>query len=197
MIAPEKIQAVDTVSKPTRISGVSVIFDWGLQDRGASHGPYNQADIVDGYGHRLSEELEYENVRIAPIDTRRAPARTESERLKEVPDSFLPLFLSCDWYARERSTNASIVEFAGGFYKLAERICEGLSEWGRCAVFGHRVLRPSVVEMIDGKGFIRIKPFSLNGPNSDEYMRRLDKLGEDLGRAIGEYLTVRGEGLRK
>ncbi len=202
MTATEKVQVapeikVEPAAKPMRLSGVSVIFDWGLLERGEAYGAYSQADIVDGYGHRLNEELDYENVRTAFIDTRRKPVRNTIERLKEVPDNFLPLFLSCDWYARERTSNASIVEFSGSFYKLAERICEGLSEWGRCAAFGHRVLRPCAVEPIDGKSFIRVKPFALNGPNADAYLLRLDKLGEDLGRAIGGYLMVRGEGLRK
>jgi hypothetical protein len=179
------------------ITGISVIFDWDSSSRGNSSGPFSQADIVDFYGIKLNEELEYENVRTHYVDTRRPPSRTDADRLKEVPDSFVPLFLSCDWYPRDdRKSNASIVEFCGPeHYKLADALCFALAEWGRCYVFGHRVLRPVAVE--GERGFVRVKPFSLNGPHADEYMQRLDKLGEDLGRAIGGFLSVAGQGLRR
>ncbi len=177
------------------ISGVSVVFDWGATDRGLSAGCYTQADVVDAYGPRLSEELEYESVRLHPVDTRRPPFRTEAERLEEVPTNFVPLFLSCDWHIRDRNVNSSSVEFCGDFYKLADALCFALAEWGRCYVFGHRVLRPVAVE--GDKPFIRVKPFALNGPHADEYVKRMDKLGEDLGRAIGEYLRTVGMGLRR
>ncbi len=178
------------------ISGVSVIFDWGAHDRGESAGHYSQADVVDGYGYRLQEELEYENVRLAPVDTRKSPFRSEKERLLEVPDTFVPLFLSCDWHARRRDVNSSSVEFCGAeYYKLADALCFALAEWGRAYVFGHRVLRPVAVQ--GERSFIRIKPFAVNGPHADEYISRMDKLGEDLGRAIGECLAQMGQGLRR
>lgn len=156
----------------------------------------SQADVVDIYGKRLNEELDYENVRTKFIDTRRAPARTVDERLAEVPQNYIPIFLSCDWHARGREHNASVVEFSGEqYYRMAESICFSLSEWGRCYVWGHRVSRPVATE---GKtDYIRVKPFALNGPHADEYLKRLDKLGEDMGRAIGEYLADRGQGLRR
>ncbi len=184
------------VSRILPISGVSVIFDWGIKERGESIGMYSQADIVDVYGARLLDELEYENIRLQHIDTRKAPNRDDVERTAEVTAGFLPVFVSCDWHDRPRKVNCSTVEFSGDhLYKLADRICESLSEWGRAYVFGHRVSRPVAVP---GEGaFIRVKPFALNGPHSDEYVQRLDKLGEDIGRAIGGYLTARGEGLRR
>lgn len=177
------------------ISGVSVVFDWGAHTRGLSAGLYSQADVVDGYGHRLIEELEYENVRTQHVDTRRSPFRTEEERFDEVPANFVPLFLSCDWHTRKRDVNSSSVEFCGDYYKLADALCFALAEWGRCYVFGHRVLRPVAVE--GPKPFIRVKPFALNGPHADEYLLRMDKLGEDLGRAVSGYLGLVGMGLRR
>ncbi len=62
-------------------------------------------------------------------------------------------------------------------------------------MWGHKVSRPVAVQ--GERNFIRVKPFALNGPHADEYLRRLDKLGEDVGRAIGGYLTDKGEGLRR
>ncbi len=183
-------------SARAKITGISVIFDWGLQDRGESVGLYSQADVVDGYGQSMQEELDYENVRTQHVDTRRAPVRDEAKRLEEVPPGFVPVFLSCDWNQRPRTWNASVVEFSGdSLYKMADRICFALSEWGRCYVWGHKVSRPVAVQ--GERNFIRVKPFALNGPHADEYLRRLDKLGEDVGRAIGGYLTDKGEGLRR
>mgnify|MGYP001604792335 CR=1 FL=1 len=191
--------AAETVAKP--ISGISIICDWGPHHRGESAGLYSQADVVEGYGQRLNEELEYESVRAFPVDTRKAPWRTEAERLADVPDGFVPLFVSCDWHAKERRDrqyNASSVEFSGDYYKLADALCFAMAEWGRCYVFGHRVLRPVAVEPVaEGRGFVRVKPFALNGPHADEYLKRLDKLGEDLGRAIGGFLAGIGQGIRR
>jgi hypothetical protein len=179
-----------------QISGISVIFDFGLDQRGESVGLYSQADVVDLYGYRLNEELEYENVRTYYIDTRRKPARTFEERLQEVPANFVPVILSADWHERERLHNASIVEFCGNdLYPIATRICEALTEWGNCYVWGHKVSR--AVAVAGDRPFIRVSPFAVNGPHVDEYMSRLDKLGEDIGRAIGGYLRGRGEGVRR
>ncbi len=185
----------DAVAKTAFISGVTVIFDFGMMNRGLSSGSYTQADIVDGYGQKLNEELDFEDVRTHYIDTRKPPARSEADRLAETPTNFLPLFLSCDWHTRKRDVNSSAVEFCGDYYKIADALCFALAEWGRAYVFGHRVLRPVAVE--GERGFIRVKPFALNGPHADEYVKRLDKLGEDLGRAIGGYLRERKEGLRR
>lgn len=188
--------AESPIASPKNISGISVIFDWGAHERGNCTGHYAQADVVDGYGNRLIEELEYENVRTLHVDTRKAPFRTEEERLAEVPAGYIPIFLSCDWHKNLRTTNSSSIEFCGPeLYKLADDLGFSLAEWGRAYVFEHRVVRPVVTG--EGRSFIRIKPFALNGPHADEYIRRLDKLGEDLGRVIGEYLRTIGQGLRR
>lgn len=176
------------VSSRTNMSGISVIYDWNAQKRGDSSGMFSLADVVDAYGARMSEELEYENVRTQPV-----------KRVEDMPAGFVPIYLSCDWHERPRTLNSSVVEFSGQhLYKLADALCFALSEWGKCYVWGHRVSRPVAVPRETANvDFIRVKPFALNGPHAEEYLRRLDKLGEDLGRAIGEYLANRGEGLRR
>lgn len=187
---------LNTPTPSKNISGISVVFDWDARDRGEAHGYHSQADIVDAYGQRLNEELEYENVRIYPIDSRRAPARDGAAKTADIPAGFVPVFLSCDWHKNPRTTNSSTVEFSGAhLYRLADALCFALSEWGNCTVFGHRTMRPIAVE--GDPHFIRIKPFALNGPHAADYVKRLDKLGEDLGRAIGGYLKNRGEGLMR
>jgi hypothetical protein len=188
-------ESAPTIHHPmTRLSGVSVIFDWGQQARGQSVGMYSQADLVDLYGYRLNEELEYEDVRTYFINTRRPGLETEQARFSEVPSGFVPLFLSLDWHSgKMRQYNSSTVEYSGDLYKMAERLCEALGEWGKNCVYGHRVSRPVVV---DGPAHVRIKPFALNGPQSTDYIGRLDGLGIELGRAIGEFCRTQKKGLR-
>lgn len=195
MSARLKIAPKTETPAPKIISGISVIFDWG-PDRGESFGAYSQADIVDVYGARLNDELEYEDARVAPVDTRKRLLLSDAQRLDEVPAGFVPVFLSCDWHARRRDVNSSSVEFCGEhLYKLADALCFALAEWGRGRVYGHRVLRPVAVE--GPRDFVRVKPFALNGPSAGDYVLGLEKLGEDLGRAIGEFLTGIGAGKRR
>jgi hypothetical protein len=190
------------ITQIKNITGISLIFDWGMQDRGLTANMQNQADIVDLYGYRMNEELEYENVRTYYVDTRRLGMETERKRLEAVPSGYVPVVLSLDWHAVPRQHNASVVEFSGDLYKVAARLCESLGDWGKNYVWGHRVSKPVALEMrpVPGHGmegaFIRIKPFALNGPHAAEYIKRVDKLGEELGRALGEFLRGRGQGLR-
>lgn len=192
-------QAAPQITPIRHISGVSIIFDWGMAERGKSCGLYAQADVVDLYGYRVNEELEYENVRTHYVDTRRGKPRTDYERFAEVPAGFVPVILSADWHANTRQHNASLVEYHGDLFRFSKRICEALSDWGKTYVWGHRVSNPIVATPIKGREdqpFIRIKPFAPNGPHVAEYIRRMDKLGEEIGRAIGDFLRERGEGLR-
>lgn len=186
-----------TIRTQTKISGIAIVFDWDHRDRGNSGPLGTQADVVEAYGQRLIEELEFENVRCHIVDTRKGDSKSDIQKMHDIPDGFVPIFVSCGWHDKPRPYNASIVEFSGPHYKFAERIADSLSEWGRCYVFGHKVSRPIAVEECAKKSFIRIKPISLNGPHADEYIRRMDSLGETIGRAIGEFLSARGEGLRR
>jgi len=178
------------------ISGINVIFDFGHGSpipRGKTFGNQSQSDLVDFYGRRMVEELEYDKVRMQFIDTRRPPGLSQEERLGLGPTGFVNLIASCGYFETLRKHNASTVEYCGGHLgDLAGRICEGLSDWGRCYVWGHRVSKPLLV---DGETpFIRVKPFAINGPHADEYLKRLDPLGESLGRSIGQYMIDRGIG---
>ncbi len=170
-------------------SGISVVPDWGLghpEPRGHTVAGYSQSDVVDAYAATLNEELENENVRSLPVNTRRAPALAPLERFGAIGSGYVAILCSCDFYTRDRTTNTSVVEFSGAHLsQLAQRISEALSEWGRCSSFEHRGSHP--VGLNERQSFIRIKPFALNGPNADVYLRRLDALGIAVGRAIGDY----------
>lgn len=178
------------------ISGISMIRDFGPgMGPGQSIGHYSQQDVVDGYARAMAEELETGSVRLAPIETRHAkrPLSWES-RLTQAQTNFVPLILTCDYHDRDRIHNASVVEFAGTEYQpLAQALCFALSEWGRCYVWGHRVSKPVVV-LNAPRSYVCVKPFALNGPNAEDYLRRLDALGEALGRAIAGYLLEKNQG---
>lgn len=189
-------ETIEVQAPDGRIHGVTVIFDFGMGAeslRGKTSGNYSQSDVVDGYGMRTNEELDNDNVRVHQINTRRAPARSEQERLDETPANFLPLILSCDWHETTRIHNISTVEYCGAQYlAAAQAIAFALSEWGRCYVWGHRVSRPIAVS--GDRPFIKIKPFALNGPHADEYLLRLDALGTSIGHAIGGHLLEKKMG---
>jgi len=181
---------------PKIISGASVIFDFGHgaeNPMGKRFGNYGQAEIVDLYASRMVEELECDKVRLDLINTRVPPGLSEDERLRLGPTGFVNLIASCGFFETNRKHNASVVEYSGGHLgELARRICESLSEWGRCYVWGHRVSKPLEVE--SEIPFIRIKPFAINGPHASEYLLRLDPLGESIGRSVGQYMIDRGIG---
>lgn len=183
-------------AKDPAIAGVSVILDFGpghITRRGETHGHYSQSDVIDEYGRSLIDEMENEAVRLHMPDTRRPPGLTETQRFMESPGNYLPLIVSSDWFAKPRMHNSSTVEYRGEqYFKLCKLICEGLSEWGRCYVWGHRVSQPVPVE--GAYDFIRIKPFAINGPHADEYLKRLDQLGVSVARSIGSYLLERNMG---
>ncbi len=187
------VQAAGIISG--QMSGVSLIWDFGRgMGRGQTVGHYSQQDVVDGYARKMTEELENENVRMQTVPTRKGEGIPWGERLSAVPKTFVPVILTCDFHERDRVHNASVVEFSGVEYqKLAESLCFALSEWGRCYVWGHRVSRPVVVNGAP-RSYICIKPFALNGPNADDYLQRLDALGESLGRAIGGFFAERNQG---
>lgn len=190
--------AQDAPATAVGISGISLILDFGpghALGHGERVGHYSQEEVVDRYAATLAEELDCGWVRTHPIETRKTAYRYSfDERIRMAPTNFVPLVLTSDHYARPRLHNSSTIEFSGHEYLgLATRLCEALSEWGRCYVWGHRVSRPVVVNGAP-KPYICIKPFALNGPNAEDYLQRLDLLGTTLGRSIGEYLLERNQG---
>ena len=190
--SPASAASKDVASQPNKspiqvrlISGISLIFEMTDRDRGEAFGGCDQADVIDRYGSRVVEELEYENVR----------TQGKVKTVSDVIPGFVALLMSCDWHTNLRRNNVSTVEFCGdGLYQMSMRFCEALADWGRVCAYGHQVSKP--IAVAGDHAFIRIKPFALNGPRSEDYVKRLDQLGVDLGRAVGGYLASRGEGLR-
>lgn len=198
---------LSTRSRPSPdkiISGISLILDFGFghDDRsGKYYGNYSQADVVNEYGRRVGEELDTDGIRLFPVETRKSPGTKTEYRHKVGPLTFAPVILSCGWDETDKLHNCSQIEYQGAQYlALAERIAESLSDWGRCYVWGHKVSKPNrIAESGDDdeqRGYIRVSPFSLNGPHSDSYLERLERLGEGVGRAISGYLIERGAAKR-
>ena len=167
-----------------RISGISILYDF--PDGGKICGLYSQRDVIDLYGYKVNEELEYENVRCEYIETRERERKDMAHYLAKVPNDYLAIILSCGWDESDKiEYNYSRIEYAGNHVTFSRRFAESLYDWGKAYVFEHKVSDPNCV--IYDVDYIRIKPFALNGLYAGEYLKRLDKLGEDIGRAIGEF----------
>lgn len=184
------VEVQEPITDTKLISGISILYDF--PDGGKSCGLYSQRDVIDLYGYKVNEELEYENVRSEYIETRERNRKDMAHYLAKVPNDYLAIVLSCGWDESEKTNfNTSKIEYAGQHVLFCRRFAERLYDWGKAYVFEHKVSDPtSVIYNVD---YIRIKPFALNGIYAGEYLKRLDKLGEDIGRAIGEFARDSGK----
>lgn len=177
------------------VSGFAVLFDFGAEP-GKSCGIYSQANVVHTYGHVVYESLLDHDVMTEFIETRKRPHKEISEYLKEVPEYMVSLVISCGWERSDKMMrNVSRVHCSPDCVKLSKRLCESLYDWGKSYVFNHVVSDPVVIP--DTKKTIILKPFALNGENAHEYLTRLDTLGKDIGRTIGEWTREYGIAIRK
>jgi hypothetical protein len=172
----------------------------GLRDRGRSIGRYAELDVVEGYATTLVEELEESGVRVETLATHTKPGWPYAKRATLVEANRLVLHLCAGFDdAPPESRNISRTFFGSPQAKdAAEEISESIAEWGQCFVYGHKTANPSdktedPVVKVPGTLGIRIEPFVLNGPNADEYMRRLPQLGVCIARAVSGYLFSRSQ----
>jgi hypothetical protein len=82
--------------------------------------------------------------------------------------------------------------------KVCELLNEALTDWGKCyADYRHRTKEFSSAKDIILRRkdtlAVKIEPFLLNGPSSDEYAKNLGILGEMLAQAVVEFLAIREE----
>lgn len=179
-----------------KTAGVSILFDlW--PDGGKSCGIYRASDVIEAYGHRVNDELDYEDVRTHYVETRKRPAKSLEEYLIEVPENYLAIILSSGWDESDKTTHntAKIEYFGKESLSLGRRLSQTMYDWGKSYVFNHRSSEPRLA--LGSRQFIKIMPFALNGHASGEYLKKLDRLGADIGRTIGEYLRDTGQGLRR
>jgi len=167
------------------ISGFAVLFDFGALP-GKSCGIFTQSDVVQTYGQSLYEGLLDHDVYTEFVDTRKRPHKETQEYLEGVPDYFVSLILSCGWDETDGTKrNISKIECSPDCLRLSKRISESLYDWGKGYVYGHTVSEPAVMPGTSKR--IVIKPFRLNGDNASEYLVRLDSLGKDVARTIGDW----------
>lgn len=158
---------------------------------GNAWGNHNQKDVVRSYLQTLQESIE-EN-------------RHDFSVFRE-GDTVLPntliLCLSSGWARPDSRSkyNGHAVGYGGGeSLEFAERMAETLGEWAKNYVnFNHKMAAPTLqsanpfLSIKDTIG-ISVNPFKLNGPNSEDYVRWLPKLGQLMADCIYEYLLHRGE----
>lgn len=176
------------------VAGFAVLFDFGAEE-GRSIGLHTQADVVRLYGHTVHEALEDYNVYTEFVETRKRPSRPVEEYEKEVPEHLVTLVISCGWDESDKTTrNVSKIECSSDCLRLSKRLNEAMYDWGKAWVYEHAVSEPKI---IPGKSrYIKIKPFALNGESSREYLAKLDRLGLDIGRTIGDWCKEFGLGVR-
>lgn len=173
--------------------------DNGNYTRGKCSDCYSELDIVNSYARKIVEILDEYQVRNIIMATRNPPGCRESRRWEKVPGNSLVVSLGVGYYKNPctRIKNSSAVYFGKQkeAKELAELLSDDLSSWGACSSFGHRVEtpNPSAEALLNVEGClgIRIEPFSINGPNCEDYVKRLDSLGREVGMALVEFLGLR------
>ena len=164
---------------------------YGTGKDGNVWGNHNQKDVVRGYLQTLQEHIE-EN-------------RHDCSIFQE-GDTILPntliICLSAGWgkaESRSRLNGHSVVYGDDNSLEFAELMAETLGEWAKNYVnYHHKMATPAresknpFLSVKDTIG-ISVSPFKLNGPNSEDYVRWLPKLGQLMADCIYEYLLHRGE----
>ena len=155
-------------------------------------------DLIDLITVPLAELLEEYNIRYTMANTRRYPGIMKKNRPGIIEPFSLVLEIGLDWHDRPRQYNVSQV-FCGkdGSSRFAEILSDALSEWGTCAVFGHRSGNARIVDdpLLNSPDCIgvRIEPYAINGPNAGEYIKKSRNLARDLAAVIAEFTVRRSE----
>lgn len=154
-------------------------------------GNTSQKDVVKTYCDTLVEYLDEDRVKFSVF--------REGDMIE--PNSLI-LCLSAGW---AKSTSKARMNTHEVYYSqkssevFAAAIADALGEWGRNYVDFHH--KNSAPVKNDKNPFLAVEntiaaaicPFKLNGPNADDYVRWLPKLGQSLAHCIYEFLFSRGE----
>ncbi len=164
----------------------------GVFDRGGEHKNLAEVDLVDRYVLPLKDELEQEGIRFSISPTRKAPGISLEDRTNLL-EHIMPITCAMGFSRATKikpSYNISTIYYGEDAPKrLYTLLSEVVGHWGALYVHGHKTAGAQP----GGRG-IRIEPFMINGPNVQEYARRLDRLGRDIGRAISDYCRQVGAG---
>lgn len=160
--------------------------------RGYSHGNICEVDIVDRYVASLVDELNEGGIRHRVVNTRKAPGTALEARFSGYLDWQLPIECAVGINESKKIKQQYNSSFVYGNANVPRIFLDELSDvvghWGALYVHGHKTAAPRGQPQYG----IRIEPFIINGPSAEEYARRLDKLGRDIGRFLVDFLRSRG-----
>lgn len=174
-----------------RINQVVVIPEYDVKHMGRYQRNYSEHDIIDRYVSTLCEFLDHDNISFK-LSTKNAVCD---------PNSLILFCRSGLSEERARRTNFSIISHIGSkSKKISDFAIETVSEWGKCYVDTQHITRGRQLDENPIEAFgspdtmgIVIDPFILEGPNHDDYIKRLPKLGEMLALCVFEFMLSRQE----
>lgn len=172
------------------IPGAGYASATGTYTRGHEIPRISELDVVDKYLAYIADEFETCGVKYRVAQTRKPPG--------EVPHIIAnTLVVECrvGWYKGNNGgpkDNCSAVGYSAGGTLLANDLVDVMREWGGLRVHGHRSAKVNMqFGNPDDSLILRLMPFMLNGPGTDEYLKHLDKLGRDIGRTIIDYVQTK------
>lgn len=170
-----------------RISQVAVIPLLDEKNPGQINGRYNEFDVIKSYMQTLTENLEEDRVHFEVV-----------KKDEPIFDNTLKLYLDGGWSNNKKplSSNGSMISYSDKNSKdLAEHLRTYISDWGKCSVdYNHRIISFSEDKSLCDQPNVTaicITPFFLNGPNHEDYMKKLPELGKQIESCIFEYLLDR------
>lgn len=165
----------------------------GKYSRGVAIPKISELDIVDYYLPEVVEQLEIACVPYEVMNTRKWPGTKPEARAALIEELHIVVELAIGWHKKPLQRNGSCIYFAHeDAKKFAWRISEALTEWGRCTAFSHSSHEPRETKdypwlSAASLRAIRIEPFAINGPNIDDYLKRLPMLGRDIGYTLAAW----------
>lgn len=170
----------------------------GTYTRGLAFKNLSELDIVDNYVRSILDELDEASIRHRVLNVRMPPGVPEGLRHSGVQPNTLVLHCRVHWTTGKVISNKSRTFYGhGGISELAHVVSQSMSHWGHTyASFGHQAANPvqdleDPLLCVTGASGIRVEPFAINGPNSQEYAAWLPQLGRDIGRAVADYVIAK------
>lgn len=154
-------------------------------------GRYCEYDAMEGYLDQFIDQ----------IDADRIPYKVESDVNLIQPNSLI-LYTGIEWFddnPEKLKCNYSTISYGPKENRRISKLAiEVMSDWGKCyGDPGHKVKEKIKVSdkvlNIDNTLALSIKPFCLNGPRADDYMKNLVKCGDILAQFLYEFMLARDE----
>ena len=172
----------------------------GMFTRGHCIDAISEYDIISKVIPAIEDSFESRAVRYAVVPGIRSPGVKPSEHNLFSDPTDLVVSIGVGYTKESLGHNFTQIFHNGDRLSqiLAQEMSDILADWGSCAVFGHKSKLP---RKYDKEGVIsypgtrlHLEPFVLNGYEGLEYCRFLDRLGDDIGAAIADFLKRRKSG---